>query len=513
MHIFNLKNYLKNIVISIIFLLLLNSYWLFPAFFTSVVQSIANVTSRGLFGSNLSDLYHAFNIHTWSWTGGEPNQFFILQRINFYNWLIPLIAFSSLLHIKRLKPSERKNIIFFAVIALIGIFLTKQTSLPFRSVYPNLYKYLPGFSLFRDASKFYIFTCIGYLGLFNYLLIYLKRSLTVSQKFISLGIYLIIITISIINLIPLITLDIGTLFIPRKIPEEYKIVNSFISDQNDFFRVLWIPVYSRWSIYENNHPAISMVNMVDNKWNKLPASLGRSANLDKKSLTILFNNKAFINLIDETSIKYIIVPVQDKYNDDDFYIHYENKVNYVKLLDSVNSLRKIELGLRDIYIYENGDYDSRFNITSGEINLIKNGVSSNIDYNIIDSATYSFDLEKVNKPFYLNFSEDFHPDWKIRIGDFNFISYLFNNNYFENDSKHIKNDAGFNSYYIDPKLSCNSEKCGINADGTYSIPITVYFKPQTYLYLGTLISIFTFLVISVYLFYNYYINKDQKLDL
>lgn len=51
---------------------------------------------------------------------------------------------------------------FFAVLALLGIFLSKQVAPPGGFVYKLLFDHFPGFSAFREASKFYVLIAMSY---------------------------------------------------------------------------------------------------------------------------------------------------------------------------------------------------------------------------------------------------------------------------------------------------------------------------------------------------------------
>ncbi len=53
------------------------------------------------------------------------------------------------------ETRKREYILFFALVALVGMLLGKQVSEPFPTLYNWLYETLPGFNAFREASKFY----------------------------------------------------------------------------------------------------------------------------------------------------------------------------------------------------------------------------------------------------------------------------------------------------------------------------------------------------------------------
>ncbi|NCU42685.1 MAG: hypothetical protein EOM19_08355 [Candidatus Moranbacteria bacterium] len=57
---------------------------------------------------------------------------------------------------------KREYILFFALVALVGMLLGKQVSEPFPTLYNWLYETFPGFNAFREASKFYVLIALGY---------------------------------------------------------------------------------------------------------------------------------------------------------------------------------------------------------------------------------------------------------------------------------------------------------------------------------------------------------------
>lgn len=76
---------------------------------------------------------------------------------------IPLLAFSSILFLnKKNKDKIQKFVLFFIILALVGIFLAKGSNEPFGDLYIWLFKYIPGFVLFRDSTKWYTLIALSY---------------------------------------------------------------------------------------------------------------------------------------------------------------------------------------------------------------------------------------------------------------------------------------------------------------------------------------------------------------
>lgn len=72
-------------------------------------------------------------------------------------------------YISRKKFNNIKGFYFFLTIGLIGLFLGKRNNAPFGFIYEFLYKYLPGFNMYRGDkvlpfnSFSFFFFCPDYL--------------------------------------------------------------------------------------------------------------------------------------------------------------------------------------------------------------------------------------------------------------------------------------------------------------------------------------------------------------
>ena len=163
---------------------------------------------------------------------------------------------------------KNKNILFFGTIALLGIFLTKQVAPPFPDTYLWLFENFPGFNAFREASKFYLLIILGFSVLIAGFVDWIWKNLDDKgfQYYAKYASIIIIAGIFLWNTKPIITTEFGTLFVQREKPQEYAIFKDFVLKQDSYFRTLWLPTSSRWSIYTNNHPAVNTVSMINTNW-------------------------------------------------------------------------------------------------------------------------------------------------------------------------------------------------------------------------------------------------------
>jgi hypothetical protein len=350
-----IKSYLLTGLFSTSLILLLSLYWIMPFVLIANNNIFSETVGRRLFGDHLFSVNQAFTIFRWSWTGGFEDRSFVVQPIQWYLWLIPLTALTSLIF----KNKYRKKILFFAFLFLLGVFLTKQSVEPLSTSYLWLYKFFPGFNLFREASKFYMITAFAYLGLTSYTLLHLKNSKVFKKLYIIFCISLLL--IAAINLKPLITTEIGGIFVDRseQIPNDYLVLKDFIKKQNIYFRVGWVPAPVSWGYYTDNNPRVAFTEFQSSKWNYLQTHISSGMTLPiLEPLMYSYSKSAF----EQLSVKYFILPIQEKGNYSDVFESYGGKENpnirdwYIAELDKINWLKKIDIGTNELVVYENENY-------------------------------------------------------------------------------------------------------------------------------------------------------------
>lgn len=523
------STFYKKIILTILIITLLNLFWILPIFLGGGFSDASAAFNRGLFGNDLFSLTKSFTIFESSWTGAYPNMFFVPQKINWYFWTFPIIAFLAL--ITSTRDKYKKEVLFFSLIALIGIFITKQSAPPFPSFYQWMYSNFPGFNMFREASKFYLVTSIGYLGLIGYSLVSIKNHLP-KKKLFFYSIVFIIILLLFLNAKPLVTGEIGTMFVPREIPQDYLVLKDNILKQPDYFRTYWVPTDSRWGFYSNTHPRISGVSIIQSSWREFDEG---HDNLQGQIMGI-FKRPDANQLFDSASIKYVVVPLRDTSNDDDIYIHYGNNRDfYIQELNQVQWLQRIDIGTKILAIYENVNYWPHI-------------LANNATTQAVNPTEYRISFQGIKDQESLFFGESFHPDWKLYLKPLtknnwckplkeyqvatksdeqpemqsvdtikikecrpiqNFaegdeLKYLWQSSIFDNTHKKANEYA--NSWTIDPEYIVRnypSEYYKQNPDGSIDFELTLFFKPQSYLYIGFIISGLTLIWCFGYLVWSW----------
>lgn len=366
-HRVRLVMYLKNIGIMSFFIMLANVFWLIPTKIAAA-QGIGEIAGRGLFGDSLFTLQQSFGVMKWSWTGGAIDRTFAAQPVPPYLFIIPIVICIGLVVLK----TYRGQLLFYLTLTAIGILLTKQSAEPFASLYGWLYDNFPGFVLFREASKFYIIVAFGYFGLLGYGLLALKdhgivRGLRTKAAYLYPLALVGIVFVAGMNLWPAASTTLGNTFKNAQMPADYVTLKNFIKEQPDYFRTYWVPRDSWWGYYDNNHPKVRAVDILVQDWKELPIAKGSGSGYDLAQSTIdVFSQSYSADLFRNASIKYVVVPLRDTINDDDFFGSYgDDKTYYTDYLDHVSFLKRVHIGTKEVAVYENTAYRPYISTTAG----------------------------------------------------------------------------------------------------------------------------------------------------
>ncbi|MBC7406608.1 MAG: hypothetical protein H7230_04030 [Candidatus Parcubacteria bacterium] len=406
----------KKFGLSILLIFLTNLYWFLPIALSKSSDSIAKVANRGLFGNHLFDLNKAATLSESAWTAGFPNNFFVSQPVQAYLWITPILCifFAGVAII-----TKKFNYIwcYFTLISLIGILLTKQSAEPFPLLYRFLYEKVPGFNLFREASKFYLITAFGYTGL---LALGLKLMSDIKWKYLSINFdsfakaaaVIAILSISFMNQLPIITGEIGGMYKSRLPNPDNAIVNQFINDQPDFSRFLWLPSRSSYADFSDIHPYVTMPTL---------NTIFETNKSDFWTNTQeLFNKKDLPKFLTKNNIKYIGVPTGEMDRDGAPLVYYgedkdpDIRSKFIKLLDRQPYLSDIsaELGLSQLKVYKLKDasitsrYQSLSNLyqinkkefNADNLDQIKTYLNSNTELTYNDSPN-SQEINSIQKAF------------------------------------------------------------------------------------------------------------------
>jgi hypothetical protein len=165
--------------------------------------------------------------------------------------------------------------------------------------------------------------------------------------------------------------------------------------------------------------------------------------------------------------------------------------------------------------------------------------SANITFKKINAVTYKILFKNLDTPQKLYFNDSYHAKWNLFLdnepnsyvctaivdsikstkeckSEFRFFNiselrYLWKNPVFE--ESHVSHDGINNVWTIDPKHIVNTidkKYYTVNKDGSINVEMTLYFKPQLFLYYGSIISIVTILAATFYQIRIYFKKNEKK---
>lgn len=324
----------KKLVISMMHLLLAsaiiimcNLYWVIGYINIDYFGTQNPLFQRGLFAGYLMSMYRAVSLFHPLWANGQEHVAFQIMQTPIYFFLIPILAFFPL----RKRSSTTFYSVFFGVIALLGIFLTKMDRPPWDWVYEWLYKSFPGFGAFRESSKFYFYIAFSYAALiatsYNHLVVDYPRYVRIHRLF-----FIIVVSIFLSNTLTFIDGSIGTIFMPRAMPEAYEKLKPYYRTSPGLNRILVIPTNSRWLSLTQNTPYINYADFIAFAHEYIKdVDVARPTLSD--DIKYQFTKPEVLEFLAAWSIKYVIIPINDPNVAEDFFstaTERENIINFFK---------------------------------------------------------------------------------------------------------------------------------------------------------------------------------------
>ncbi len=186
---------------------------------------------------------------------------------------------------------------------------------------------------------------------------------------------------------------------------------------------------------------------------------------------------------------------------------------YLSLLDSVVWLRKVDIGAESLAVYENRNFQDRWYSETSQIGESGIPETVSVPWHFRSPTEYAVTMRDLYGTGSLNFSERYHPDWKIRIGAHDWLDSLLDREYYLDGISHVQTVSKQNSWeiskdrivsYVRDHYSDELEKGGYpkklpngktdyryyvqDIDGSIDVEVTAYYRPQAYWYLGLAFS-------------------------
>jgi len=357
----------KVIPLFAVLLILLNLYWLLPSVMGGVSDSVGTLANRGLFGGWLVHMRGALTVFDWGWTGGEIISDFVAKPIPSYLWAVPMAALIGLFSISSRKLT--KQVLFSFGLLLIGAFLVKQEAEPLRGWYAWAYHNLPGFSLFRESSKFHVITSLGWLGVLvgvGAAQVEGRAAQAVRRGGLIIISLLVLLTAA-RNVKPLLDKSIGTLFVAKVQPAAYSEWNAQLASDPEFSRVLYLPYLTTWGGFSMLHPRLSAIDFLQGAWEDVVPTAGTDYPAFVR-FQQFFARSNWQEQLAEASVRYVVLPPSNPDRNNDIYVHYGSYNSFAALLKDQEGkgLRQI-LTSEGLVAYEVVSWKPRVTTASGEV--------------------------------------------------------------------------------------------------------------------------------------------------
>lgn len=300
----------------------LNSFWILPNILAKEslqLSALYESKKSDLSFFSVADFPHALSLlHP-----NYPDNMF--GRVYFFKpefLLIPILAYSAFFF------SRAWHATFFGLLGFLGAFLSKGTREPFGTFYEVLFNYFPGFFLFRDPTKWYVFIAVSYAILLSH---FFRK---VSKK-IWIGLFLLCWIFS-LRYVFLGQVN-GNISPPSLTEDAVRFKNLLIHDEH-FGRVLWLPRRDVFGFHSERHPSVS-------------ASMIFSES-SVSGILRAFDDPETIPLLRSYGVAYIVIPEDIKRNIflEDYVFHPELRSQLIEKLDTVPALeRKKEFSALAVY--------------------------------------------------------------------------------------------------------------------------------------------------------------------
>lgn len=315
------KNWIGTGVIIGLLLIGINSFWLIAQIRIPLDKNVFDSFTR--ISTDFVNIGHAFLIISPHW---YKNVFGQISQLKFEFILLPILAFTAPI----LKRKD-KVVMFWMAVAVISIFLTKGSSKPLPNVYPWLHLNIPGFSFFRDSTKFFFLVTLSYSMLIaistEEIIKRISDKKVATFFLLSLAGYLIF-------LIRPVFLNqmTGTLSI-QPFEKEFQSLTSVLQEDKNFGRVLWIPATAPLTYSDLNHPIVEAARV----FNRIPFVWGVKGSYE--TFNFLREAPYTGEIFDVAGISYIAYPRLNFERETNFS---DNTKYYYTFLHQLSNLPWIE---------------------------------------------------------------------------------------------------------------------------------------------------------------------------
>lgn len=488
---------------------------------TKVVSSDLAISYRNTVLSTATDnivypllnLYHRKMVFEFGWHLKDT-------FTNFYDHILPIniifivILFLGVIKFNQVLPKNQKKIYIFFLASFIVALYFCTINIGFLKEVFILLGSLPGFAILRNfTDKFALSYIIIYSTLLALSLYVIKKS----NKFYGL-ILAVVVIVTLINFIPtkqVISYPLWktkNVYTTVNLPEEYM---SFVKKAK-----LTIPNTTNVIAFPQNITAYAIIaedNGINTYVGTSPFKFFTGINdltgtdsyppyisVQVHDLIMKRDYENLLKFLSQINTGYVMVSnnipeeVKKSYLFDRNYIKLQDK----KLIDSIAGKQVLKSSKGNYVIYK----------LKNSPQIISS--SSNIQYRKISPIDYEIKVKNLKGKQQLLFNETYHPGWKLYVtnrgsivnSDYSSL-YPLGKSVFDNSHKEVVPYG--NSWVISPdviKDNFNNSSYKENKDGSIDVAMHLYFFPQTFFYIGIIMTILFLSVGGVY----FLKSKEQK---
>jgi hypothetical protein len=342
-----INNWFKSGFVVSLVIIGLNFFWLSPLYLAPIPSQVYDSLTQN---SNLSftTYKHALTMLQPHW---YKNVFGKVAQLNPTFFLIPALVFMAPV----LKRKSRK-VWFWVLVAGLSVFLTKGSNPPLPGVYLWLFDNIPGFSLFRDSTKFFFLVALSYSVLIGFSINELEKKIHWKLKFLSNKITVLPLLIALYFILIVYPVWSGKMTGTFSEPYNQKeFVDSLkkIEEDTEFNRIFWIPSMAPMGHISANHPALEASRLVQ----KRPFVVGTVGKYEL--FNFLREAPHMDDLFSIAGVRYIAYPYPDTRREE---LKQDNVDYYYAFLDQLTSLSWVEKRISEpsVAVLKTKDSKDRF---------------------------------------------------------------------------------------------------------------------------------------------------------
>lgn len=314
-------SFLKIGFITIIFLVGIHLYWLLPSINSKAPQLPPSYNRESQVESlSFATITHSLYLVQPHWFENEFGQ---IKPVRFEFMFIPILVFvAAFLRRKSL------DVAFWLIVAVVSIFLAKGSNEPLSSIYGWLFKNIPLFSIFRDPTKFFFLVCLAFSVLIG---ISSKEIGVRLARFPKMKVSFFVLVVGYLLFLskPLWLGQMSGLFSEANYKKEFLQFANFLSKQENFSRILWIPKKASLGYASSNHPPVDGLKLVQ----KRPFAIGVLGTYE--TLNFLREASYSGQLLDIAGVSHIVYPYLENRRDD---LSLDSIKYYYTFLDQLSHL-------------------------------------------------------------------------------------------------------------------------------------------------------------------------------